>query len=141
MAVTTDDFKAQVATIKELRLAEDIISGQKKEASRMVEEAETKMLAMLEEAGLDSFRCELGNVGRTIRLSIKTPKSPEDRAAFFGYIKSKGLFDDMITVHSATLNSFYKDEFDQAKARGDADFKIPGLLEETMTPILWFRKP
>lgn len=138
--VTTDDLKAQIATIRELRELDDKISAQRKDSARVVEEAENKMLAMLDEAKLPSFRCEYGNVGKTMRMSIKTPKSPEDRSAFFGWLKSKGIFDDVISVYSATLNSLYKDEFQAAKERGEEDFKIPGLLEETMTPILWFRK-
>lgn len=139
--VTVEDMKRQVAVIKELREIEDKFSAQKKEISKQLEEQENKMLTMLEESGVPSFKCELGNVGRTERLSIKTPKTAEDRLAFFGYLKELGLYDEMISVNSATLNSFYKDQFTQAKERGDADFKIPGLLEETITPILWFRKP
>jgi hypothetical protein len=138
--ISVEDMKAQVARIRELRETESKVNEMKKEVSSLLEIEEGKMLSMLEQSGLPNFKCDFGSVGVTHRLSVKTPKTPEDRAAFFSFLKQLGLFDSMITVNSQTLNSFYKDQFEQAKAQGKDDFKIPGINEETMTAILSFRK-
>ncbi len=140
MGITVDDMRAQVARIAELRSLENEINLTKKSLTAQLDEAEGRMLSMLEESQLKNFKSDVGLVSASYRKSVQTPKTPEDRSSFFEYLKVKGLFDQMITVHSATLNSFYKTEFDEAAARGDDDFKIPGISGETITPILSFRK-
>jgi hypothetical protein len=55
------------------------------------------------------------------------PSDPDARSQFFGFLKSEGIFEDMITVHSARLNSFYDERFEAAKAAHATDFKIPGI--------------
>jgi hypothetical protein len=137
---TVESLKSQTELIRELRKQETETSDLKKSITKQVEEAELKMVSLLNESGLKNFRCDAGLVSLAERLSVKTPKSPEDREAFFSYLRDKGLFDQMISVNSATLNSFYKNEFEAAKERGDDDFKIPGINEETMTVILSYRK-
>ncbi len=140
MAVLVDDMRAQVARIKELRDLETEINNTKKALTAQLDEAEGKMMAMLEESQLKNFKSEIGTVSVTHRLSVTTPKLPEDRAAFFEFLKTRQLFDQMITVNSQTLNSFYKAEFEEAAKRGEDDFKIPGISGETITPILSFRR-
>lgn len=137
--VNVEDLKLCVARIKELRSLEKKAGQAKSDVSAQLHAEEEKALAMLSDAELKNFRCDSGTIGMTERLSVKTPKLPEDRDAFFAYLRDRGLFDQMISVNSATLNSFYKSEFEQAKERGDAEFKIPGINEETINIILTFR--
>lgn len=98
-----------------------------KEKGSAYEAHRLEMGAMLQAAGIDRF--EYG--GRVIylrtRTSVQVPKSSEDREAFFDYLKERGVFEQMITVHSNTLNSFYQGEYEQAVAEGNLSFKIPGI--------------
>lgn len=135
-----NELKECIKLIAKLRQNEAEVNDMKREVTAQLDEAEKRMIEMLTKSGLKNFRSEDGLVSLSARLSVKTPKTEEDRAAFFAYLKSLGLFEQMVSVHSATLNSFYKDQFELARQRGDDDFKIPGLNEETMTPILSFKR-
>lgn len=97
---------------------------------------------MLLELGQDSFRTPVGTMILTTRKSFKTPKDEESRNAFFGKLKELGLFEGMITVNSNTLNSFLKEEYAQAEARGDdmVTFKFPGIEPPTISVTASLRK-
>lgn len=73
------------------------------------------------------------------RTSITIPKG-EERDQFFTYLKEMGHFDSLITVNSATLNSWWKQENEKAKSRGEPYVIIPGLAMPTTTQILSVRK-
>lgn len=102
-----------------------------KEKGSAYEAYRREMGAMLQAAGIDRF--EYG--GRIIylrtRTSVKVPSSTEDREAFFNYLKEKGIFEQMITVHSTKLNSFYQSEWDQAVENGELSFSMPGIDDHT----------
>lgn len=138
--ITIDDMKAQVALIDKLRREEDEVRKIHKNATSKTEEAEARMLAMLEASNLKNFRSDDGLVSVGYRTSVRTPKTPEDRKALFDYLQKIGVYDQMITVNSQTLNSFYKEELEKAKEAGADDFEIPGLNEVTIAPILSFRR-
>lgn len=138
--VNVDELKKLVASIAEMRTKKAGLNHELEELQEELNRAEFSALEMLKAADLPNFRCNEGLISKSVRLSVKTPKSPEDRAAFFEYLKGKGLFDTMISVNSATLNAFYKTEFELAKERGQDDFRIPGLNEEVAVEILSFRK-
>lgn len=72
--------------------------------------------------------------------SVSIPKSPEAKEAFFNYLKEMGMFDSMITVHSATLNSTYKSLADAALKEGILEFSIPGIEPPTSYKTLKLRK-
>lgn len=140
MSVTVEEMKAQVSKINALRGKEAELSQAKKVVTDELELEEKKMIEMLEASDLTQFRGEEGLAFISYKTSVKTPKTEEDRAAFFQYLKDKGLYDQMITVNSQTLNSFYKAEFAEAQEKGNSDFKVPGINEVEVRPQLSFRR-
>lgn len=102
-------------------------------------DVEGRILETLERHDMTSYRSSRGLVTRTVRYSVQTPKSPEEKAAFFNWLReSKGedVFWAYATVNSQSLNSLYKAEMDIAKQEANFDFKIPGLSEPKGQPIL-----
>jgi len=75
----------------------------------------------------------LGKIIRSERLSWRVPKDNVSRHHFFSYLKSRGVFDELITVNSNTMNAFCKQEIEAKKEEGDFDFVIPGVGEYTRT--------
>jgi hypothetical protein len=140
MSVSVSDLNDKAKHIKELRDKETELSNLKKVATTQLEEAEREFLEILTAEGMDSFRSPVGLLSITHRTSVQTPKTPEDKAKFFAHLKAQGLYDQMVSVNSQTLNSYYKDQLEQAKKRGDADLEIPGISGVTITPNLSFRK-
>lgn len=74
------------------------------------------------------------------RTSVKTPKNNAERELFFEYLKEKGVYEDLRTVNSQSLNAFYKSELELALGRGELDFSIPGITEVLVVPKLSLRK-
>lgn len=110
---------------------------------KRLDEVEALILQTLADNDLKSFKSSHGLVVRSLRYSIKTPKSNEEKVAFFEWLnKEKGreVYWAMATVNSQTLNAFYKAEMEAAKEAGTFDFSIPGLGAPEAQPILSRRK-
>ena len=100
---------------------------------------EENIIAMLTEAGLKTFDGTKAKVTITERISFRVPKDPDSRAAFFEYLRSRGVFDELITVNAQTLNKFCKTEEEVAVENGEIDFRIPGIETPTIYNDLTFR--
>lgn len=87
------------------------------------------LCAFMSEHRKTSYPSTWGTLVRRTRITYAVPKTTSDRLEFFDYLKKKEVFEGLITVHSQTLNSWVKSEADAAAARGDFDFKVPGLGE------------
>ena len=101
---------------------------------------EAKIMGYLEEMEKDSHKGRLGTVYRVKRFSVQTPKTPEDKEAFWAWVlKSKGVdvYRSLRSVNSRTLQAFYKEELEAA---GDIDFKMPGVQEPTYSETIGTRK-
>lgn len=139
-SVVVDQLISQIESIAHLRKLEAEKKAVASLITKELEAAEERMLELLEQANLKNFKSDLGTVTRTYRTSVRTPKTPEDRQAFFEYLKKEGLYDSMISVNSVSLTSYYKEGLANAEAAGLADFSIPGINEVTLIPTLSFRR-
>ena len=117
MSISVETFKEQMEKIVNLRTKEAEAHAAKKLISEELENEETIMLNMLVAEGLNQFRGPLGLVSLSFKTSVKTPKTDEDKAAFYEHLKSEELYDDMISVNSMTLNSYYKSKLAEAEAK------------------------
>lgn len=137
---TVEQMNWKLQKIRDLRAKESELSMQKKQVADELAIEEADMMQMLQELGMKSYRGPAGMATLTIKSSVRTPKSPQDREAFFSYLKDKGLYDDMISVNSVTLNSYYKNLQKEYEERGEEMPKIPGLNEITDKPSLSFKQ-
>lgn len=114
-----------------------------KELNEKADALEAQVLDILEKAGKKKYFIEgIGTVSVSNRFSVKTPKDQASKQAFFDYIKSNyddGTMWSYITVHSQSLNSFYKKEVEALASQGKVAM-IPGLEEPTAMPVLSIRK-
>jgi hypothetical protein len=119
----------------------DEIKRAHSEANEKLEGLKSQMLALLNEQGVSSLRfAGGGSVGKSVRWSVKLPATPSDRDRFFAFIQGTGDYDELRTVNYASLNSWFKSVMEQAKERGDFDFRVPGLDEPVAQEILSVRK-
>lgn len=130
-------------------LANDIIStrAEKEHYQALTDEAAARLktLELRMVQGLESLGVESVSVcGYTFYLypifSASLPDSEEDRKAFFDYIKERGLFESMITVHKKKLSKWYQSELNNALEQGDIDFSVPGISDVSSYVNLGMRK-
>lgn len=133
------DLEAVCSQIKDARQVEADIKNVLKEHQEKLSSLESKALEMLNELDKDSYRSNSGTIYRSSRVTWLVPKMPEERLAFFGYLREQGVFEQMITVHSQTLNSYCKVEAEKAKERGEV-LEIPGLGTPSIQENIGFRK-
>jgi len=108
--------------------------------SKKLEALKRKCLAYLTQFGKSSEALPgVGTISMAKRLSISHPKEPEAKGAFFDFLKQKGIFEDMVTVNSQTLNSWYRQEFELAKDEGRL-IEIPGIGEPNYVETLSMKK-
>lgn len=117
---------------------EQILDAAKQKLVRM----QAKMISVLEKFGRSNYSIPgNGMLIKSERLTVTLPKTPDDKEAFYNYLKEKNLFEDIVSVNSMTLNAFYKKEFDIACEEGRAvGFKIPGINEPKTITTLNVRK-
>lgn len=139
IAVTTEELNNLSEEISKLRLEESEISYKKKQVTERLLQLETKMIELLIMSQIQSYRSPSGLCSISKRMSVKLPKTQEDKLAFYNYLKEIGIYEQMVTVNSMTLNGFYREEFEKAEQEGK-EVNIPGIKEVTFIPTLSFRK-
>ena len=114
--------------------------AEKKRLSGEVRGLEEQIIAYLESLSKTKHNTARGLFYIKTRTTYATPKDPESRKAFFDYLKSRDVFDDLITVNSQTLNAFAKQELEVAIENEHDDFEMPGLGVPTMQQSIVFKK-
>jgi len=101
---------------------------------------ETKLknniLDILVEHGKTKYNSEVGLVYTSTNFSVTTPKTEEEKTAFFDWAKKEGIYLEYATVNSKKLGSLYKSMLETE----GAEFTIPGVGEPTTFDKLNFRQ-
>lgn len=67
------------------------------------------------------------------RASVQTPKTLEEKEAFFKWCEERGVYWQYASVNSQSLNALYKAERDAAAERQDLEWNgIPGVGKESI---------
>lgn len=138
--ITLGNFDTLCRELWAKKLECDELDKIAKEKSKELEEIKSKVLAYMDANELERFSVKgFGNISIMNRSSVKVPTGDE-RQVFFNSLRERGIFDDMVTVNSATLNAWYNQELEIAIAAGNIDFKIPGIVEPKIYKTLTLRK-
>lgn len=130
--VTVEDLDALILKIKEVRDEIDKRQAALTEKNKELMTLEGRCVDYLKELDRKSYSSPIGTFSIVSSWRVPTPKEDSDKEAFFNYLKEKGIFLQMASVHSQTLNSFYKKELEAAQEKGDVGFNIPGIGPPTL---------
>lgn len=103
---------------------------------------ENKLMSTLKAAGKKTYIVD--GVGRATIVQknvITVPKELSDKRSLWDWIAAKygkDALDDMLSIHSAKLTSWYNQESEQNK--DNPLFKVPGIQPPTMVENLSFRR-
>lgn len=135
------NFEQLIKSLVEQRAETARVKALHSDEVRKEEDIEAKIMEVLKEEGKDSYKSEFGTVSISHRTSFKIPGSPEEKKLFWDYLREKGVFENLITVNSNTLNSFCKTEREQAIEEGRGlEFNIPGIQPPVINEVLSLRK-
>lgn len=135
-SVEVKDFENYCEKMYEQR---DLVAKRKeelKEEERKLDKMKSKIISYLEDFGKTKYLTKKGTVLVQEKFSVRVPKDPEAKAAFFAWLEEKGIKDQITTVASPTLNSLYKQELEASE---NPDFRIPGIEEPTVYKLLQLR--
>ncbi len=141
---TIEDLERLSREIRDMR---EKVAELKKPYTDMQDELDAKealAIGILKELGKKSYQGEAGTITRVESYRVNLPNSPEDKAAFRAFLEERGDFDRLLTYNSNTVNSYYMQEWENAKQSDDPtdalNFKIPGIQEPKIRETIQFRK-
>ena len=140
-SVTVQELDNLIAEIAKLREVTDTKKTELSQLNKELESMEFKAVAYLKELGRKSYKTDNGMITRVEKWRVNIPATPEAKNALFNYFKERDLFDKYATVNSNSLNSYFMEEWENAKQRGEGmDFNIPGVDAPKLTEIISFRR-
>lgn len=113
------------------------------------ERLQGKVVEAMELAGKSKYVVEgVGTLYFNDKMSVRVPKDIESKKVLFKFLLEKygpTVYWDKVSIHSATLNSFYNQEleaFNEASKAGklNGDFNFPGVEAPTAMRSLGLRK-
>lgn len=161
--ITIDEWqeestKGNSITVEELdeicrkyKLARDEYDAAKEVSDRAYAERERlqgKVVEAMELAGKSKYVVEgVGTLYFNDKMSVRVPKDIESKKLLFKFLLDKygpTVYWDKVSIHSATLNSFYNEElaaFNEAAKTGtvNGDFNFPGVEAPTAMRSLGLR--
>lgn len=125
-----------------LRLDEEIdaLETQLKQKRELYKVACDLMLKAFDLLSIQNIKMRGKLFYKTENTSVKIPRTLEDKEKLFNFLREKGLFEQIVSVNSQTLNSLYKSLAEEALQQGNLDFKIPGVEEPTIYTTLKLKK-
>ena len=141
-SVTIEQLDALALEVARCRAEEEATKKVYSEAYAKCERAENDLVEALTKAGKNKYHIEgVGTASLVTKTMVSVPKNANDKRLLFDYIESKygpDFLMDKLSIHSASLNSFANQEFENAEDK--ALFRIPGLAEPKATISLRIRK-
>lgn len=127
--------------VKTLREKNEEYELQKRLASdlyKQCEVLEAKVLTILDEHNLKTFKSEYGAVTSVSKFSAPVPKG-EDFLIFKDYLKQTNR-EDLLTCNSASFNKFINELAAEAEERGETLMLPMGVQPPSVRKTLSFRK-
>jgi hypothetical protein len=113
------------------------------EASKAYTEQQTKVMKLMEAAGKEEYVVTgYGKVRLSEMLSVRTPKSPDEKQRFFNWVREnmgEDSYYHYMSVNSQSLNALYKEKVEEFGARGEL-LEIDGIEAPTSYTKMSFTK-
>ena len=120
--VSIEDFEVLIGEAYALKKDKKAFEDQAEKVGELLKEKQIRIQAIMEQLGKEKYKSDHGTVSLTTSLSVATPKTPEQKTAFFAWLEQQELFDEYATVDSKKLNSLFN-----SLANGDPEFRVPGI--------------
>lgn len=133
--------------LADLTLEASLLKGEIDDFKTTLESKEKKLAATREQIlktldlmDLDQLKAHGYTFYKKNKSSVTTPKTPEEKKALFDFLESKGIFLEVASVNSQTLNALYKSLSEEAAQAGCLDYEMPGVGKATEYTTLEMRR-
>lgn len=141
--ISIEQMDNEIRKLRELKDQYSEASAKSKELNNVYKEQEHRVISLLQRAGKTRYVVEgVANINLQETLSVQTPKTPEQKQAFFNWLREEMGEDGYLTyatVNSNSLNSLYKQKVEEYGERGEV-LDIEGLEPPTSYVKLSLRK-
>lgn len=137
---TIQGLKALCEQLIKAREEKEEAAKAAKAVQEKVDELEMKILNIMKENALPNFKGEFGTISIRNVKSVSQPESLEEKLKLFEYLKSKNIFEEMVSVNSRTLNSWANQEIEEREKAGVFGWVPPGLKAPETYSALSVRK-
>lgn len=135
--ITVAEVEKLCAEAFKIRAHVDALEEDAKALKEELNKKQYQIQQYLELFGKSKWDSQAGTIEIREKLSVKIPRSEEDKLSLFGWLKDRGIFNQVVSVNSQTLNALYKAEFEAS----DGLVNIPGIGEpETYKQIVMRKK-
>lgn len=142
----TIDIKMMDDAVKKVRELRDDYKAKKKasdDAHSMLKSSEAALISLMQRAEKKTYIVTgVGRVTISEELSIQTPKTREEKLAFFKWLaehKGQEVADNYMTINSQSLNSLYGELTEEAAQKGEV-LMVDGLGEPIVRTTLSLRQ-
>ena len=122
------------------RESKDAVAQELKNVQEAIDELEIRILNVMKENAMPSFKGEFGTISIKNTKSITQPASMEEKLKLFGYLREQGIFEEMVNVNSRTLSSWANKEIEAKEKEGVFGWVPPGLKPPETFASLAVRK-
>lgn len=130
-----DDWHTLKKSIKTIEMeAEEKTEPLRKSLSTL----EGELFQIMEAMEIKKFDGAIGKITVMEIDYVSNPATEEAKKQFFDYLKSEGIFDEMVSVHYQKLNSFFKTKLEEAIEKQEV-LNIPGLELKTRKEIRGYK--
>lgn len=122
----------------------DVAEALRKEAAEARAKAEVvdqALIQALRDAGKTKYFVDgVGTISIVPKFQVCLPATMADKEKLFAYLQAQGhdVYMDWVSVNSSTLNARYTAKAEEAAARGEVGFSIPGIAAPTTRQTLRF---
>lgn len=111
---------------REIQKLEEAVSERREELKLY----ENRLSAYLEHIGRDGWKFANGDIEVRKRTSVKIPRDESSKRALFEWLSGRGIFYEVVSVNSQTLNALYRSEMESCQQEGKTCV-IPGISDPT----------
>lgn len=122
------------------REAKDVINEELKKIAEQIDELEMKILNIMKENALPNFKGAFGTISIKNNKTVAQPEDMSAKIKLFDYLKSQGIFEEMVAVNSRTLSSWANKEIEAREKQGVFGWVPPGLKAPNEYQSLSVRK-
>jgi len=141
--LSVQQMDAAVSLLRQYKTSYDSAKQESNDRYADYQNQQKLIASLLESAGKTEYICEgVGKIKISEQLSVTTPKSPEEKEAFFNWIKTNmgdEAYYAYMTVNSQSLNRLYREQTEEYGSRGEV-LEINGLQPATTNTKVSFTR-